>query len=289
MRERKGENMKRTRSRRKPKVGYAQPMAGHAHLWWPVLALVVLTGCPQKKPSPCRNPEYVDVMKEQAMNYLGKGKYIEALKSASKAEECKPDDPELYKIIGLTYYKRDKMYDAIANYKKSIEIDPEYMESRMALAIVYLDLQNWDQAIEQLEVVASDDYFERPWVAYNNMGWAYFKKGDLAMARVNLKRALKINPNFCPAYCNLGELEAKQKNQRAAVTNYNKAISLCPENYARPRFLLGVEYARMELYSKACDQFAAAAHIKNAPEAQQALDYMRMYDCPGVLKMPPRR
>jgi len=251
-----------------------------------ILAAVLLYACPPKKPgekNPCKNPDFVAAMTAQAMAFYNMGNYIEALKSAHQAEECKPDDPELYYVIGLIYFKRDKTYESIDAFRKSLDIDPSYTRSMMALGAVYLSLQRYDEAVEQFERAADDDFFERPWEAYNNLGWTYMQKGNLAMAEVNLERALKQNPNYCPAYTNLGELHARKDRTREAIQSYRKAISLCPGSYARPHFLLGIEYGKVGVYDKACRELAAAASINNSEEAEKAVEYMRIYDCPGVL------
>lgn len=251
---------------------------------WILVAVGVFLGCgPEKKPNPCRNPQFVEVMKEEGAAYYHKGRYIDALRAVKDAEACNPKDPELYYWMGLIYFRRDKHYDAIECLKKSLKINPEYTESHMALGVIYLGLERWDEAIVQFEFAADDDLFTRPWEAHNNMGWAYMQKGEQALAEVNLKKAIRLNKNYCPAYCNLGELSSQKGNRREAIEHYNKAISICPQNYARPHFLLAVEYGRLGHFDRACAEFAAASKVPDAPEAEQAVKYMRLYNCPGVV------
>lgn len=251
------------------------------------VAAALTLGCPPKKPNPCRNPEYVEAMKEQAKSFYSRGDYIEALKSVKEADACNPDDAELYYWMGLIYFQRNKPYDAMESFKKSLEIDPQYVESSMALGMVCLELQRWDEAIAQYKIAADNDYFKRPWEAYSNMGWAYLQKGEYDQAEQSLKQAVKLNANFCPAYTNLGELYSKQNNRQKAIYYFQKAINLCPANYARPHFLMGIEYAYENDYDRACKEFAAAAVVPNAAEADKAMDYVRLYNCPGVVMPAP--
>lgn len=256
-------------------------------LWVALAAAIVVSGCGAgKKPSYCRNPKYVPVMKEQAVSYYNKGKYIEALKSAKEAEACKPKDAELYYWIGLIYVKRDMDYDAIEALKKSLEIDPDYTEAHMALGMVYLKLERWDEAIKEFDFAARDELYTSPWIALNNLGWAYMQKGDLDMAELSFKKALDQNNKFCPTYCNLGELYSKRGDSSKAIMNFNIAINLCPQNYARPHFLLALEYGRMGQFNYACKHLNQAARTPNAPESQKAIEYMRIYNCPGTPMLP---
>ncbi len=236
------------------------------------------------KPEECRNPKYVDAMKGQAINFYNAGKYIEALKSITQAAQCKPKDPEVYYWMGLIYHKRHKLYEAIDAFKKALEIDKTHTDSRMALGVMYLELERWDEAIAQFETCAEDELFLRPWEAYSNLAWAYLQKGDLLLAENAANKAIEANPNFCIAYTNRGEIAVKQGLNRKGILDYQKAIQLCPANYARPHFLLGVEYGRLGYYAQACDEFSKAAIVEGAPEAEQSVDYMRLYNCPGVVR-----
>ncbi len=248
------------------------------------LALGWGASCPKKKE--CRNPNYVQAMKEQAKLYYKKGDYIKALKAAKKAEECNPDDPELYYRIGLIYYQRGKTYDAINYFKKSLEIDSGFSDSHMALGMVYLELGRYDDAIESFKVVVNDDLYESPGTAYSNLGYAYMKKKDYSNAEYYLKKAIKTNPRFCVAYCNLGEMYSLKGEHEKAIRKLKKSVSFCPRGYARPRFLLAIEYGELKMYSKACEQLYKASQVKNAPEAERIDKYMRLYNCSSTVTKP---
>ena len=269
-------------------------MMRRGHKWTALgvifLSGLVVAGCgASKKPSVCRNPNYISAMKDQASSYYAKGNYVEALKTIKEAEACKPKDPEVYYWMGLIYFQREKYYEAIDSLKKSLDVDSKYTKSNMALGLVYLKLERWDDAIKEFETVTQDDFFDRPWEAYNNLGWAYLQKGELGMAEVNLKQSIHLNQNYCVAHSNLGELYIKQGDTAKAIESFQAAIGLCPENYARPHLMLAIEYGRLGYFDHACSELSAAAKMKNAPEAAQALEYMKLYNCPGIVTGPPGR
>lgn len=253
------------------------------------LGLMVLLGCAKFRDNPCRQAGYVEAMKNKAVAYYQSGEMIEALKAAKAAEACNPKDPELFYWIGLIHYRQGRLYDAIEYFRKSISIDNNYMESRMALGLVYLELGRHDEAIEQFELVTKYDLFERPFEAYNNLGYAYLKKGDYPRAEAALNQARRINPNYCPAYCNLGDLYSRLGRSSEAIRNLQRAIELCPQGYARPYFLLALEYGKLNNYPRACQELRRARQVENAPEREQIDDYLRLYNCPALFRGPQDR
>jgi tetratricopeptide (TPR) repeat protein len=234
----------------------------------------------------CRNPNYVPAMKEQAQEYYNKNLPIEALKVLKDAEQCHPRDPEVYYLFGRIYYDRQRYYDAIDYFQKAIAVDRTHTQSRVALGVVYVALNRWDEAIAQFEKATQDDVYGQPWEVFNNLAWAYLQKGDLERAELSAKKALALNDQWCPAYCNLGEVYAKKGLKEQAVINYQKAIKVCKDTYARPHYLLGLEFGEMGHVEMACQELGAAAAVKNAPEAEQARDYLSLYNCPGVVHRP---
>jgi len=65
------------------------------------LALISADGCSVRKPSKCRNPQYVPALKAQGARFYQNGDMINALKILKDAAECEPKDGELYYLIGL--------------------------------------------------------------------------------------------------------------------------------------------------------------------------------------------
>ena len=60
-------------------------------------------------------------------------------------------------------------------------------------------------------------------------GKALYDKGDYVKARLELKNAVQIDPNFAQGYYYLGLVEMKDRNYRQAFGFYSKAIELDPK------------------------------------------------------------
>ncbi|MEL7036725.1 MAG: tetratricopeptide repeat protein [Cyanobacteria bacterium J06592_8] len=116
-----------------------------------------------------------------AYNNLGnalydQGKLEEAIASYKKAIEINPECADAYNSLGLALRQQGQLEEAIASYKKAIEINPKYT------------------------------------YAYNNLGLALRQQGQLEEAIENYKKAIEINPEYTYAYNNLGVVVLKQKS-----------------------------------------------------------------------------
>ena len=61
-------------------------------------------------------------------------------------------------------------------------------------------------------------------------GRSYFNHHDYNMARIQFKRALRIDPNMAAAYYNLGLIEIHLGNAKQALSNFLRVLELNPEH-----------------------------------------------------------
>ena len=124
--------------------------------------------------------------------YHNKGMYDEAIVEYKKVVEINPEYSVAYYNLGLAYFYGKKMYDkAIAAYEKAIEINPEYSDAYYVLGIAYsYGKKMYDKAI------------------------------------VEYKKAVEINPGFARAHHGLGTTYYRKREYRLAIGHYDKAIEL---------------------------------------------------------------
>jgi len=75
----------------------------------------------------------------------------EALGSLTAALKLNPNAPFAYYLLGVTYYRSAFYEDAEDNLKRAVELDPRLLDSRLALTNVYIKMQEWTNAIAQLD------------------------------------------------------------------------------------------------------------------------------------------
>jgi tetratricopeptide (TPR) repeat protein len=125
------------------------------------------------------------------------------------------------------------------------------------LGTAYYKKGELDKAISEYKLaLALRPHYEN---ALNNLGVAYSKKGMVEEAIEQHKIALAINPNSIGALLNLGAAYDTKGELDKAIMAYKKAIALKP-NYARAHNNLAVVYFRKANYKLAifhCDKVVA--------------------------------
>lgn len=153
-----------------------------------------------------------------------------ALAAYEKAVALDPDFDLAHNALGLTYHlsfgEPDK---AIAHYKRALEINPKFSEAYTNLGNVYLSLQRYGEAAPLYEKALSDILYKTPYIAENNLGWCYYKRGDTQAAIDHIKTALIANPRFCLGYKNLGIIYSETGNPEKAAESFGRYAKNCPD------------------------------------------------------------
>jgi len=98
----------------------------------------------------------------------------------------------------------------------------------------------------------------------NKLGLAELKNDDMAAARVDFERAVKLNPKFADAVNNIGAIAYMQKNYGAAAKHFKKAVAL---EETRPAFHvnLGAAWFSQKKVERALAEYGRALELD--PEA----------------------
>jgi tetratricopeptide (TPR) repeat protein len=106
-------------------------------------------------------------------------------------------DKERYEIEAEYYELSEKTYDkAIEAYNKMLELYPEYYVGRSDLGWLYLQIEEWDRAIEQFNIIAQKSKAEGT-SSHTNLANCYRAKGLYDQAIKALKAAQeKIGDNW---------------------------------------------------------------------------------------------
>lgn len=106
---------------------------------------------PTPKPlkRPPANPTAEDLY-HQGRQSSDNGDYAGALPYFERANEKRPDDPEILNMLAFTQRKTGNLKAAIANYHKALELRPRFPEAREYIGEAYVEA-----ALEQIRLLES--------------------------------------------------------------------------------------------------------------------------------------
>ncbi len=183
-----------------------------------------------------------------AKDFLSKGQFEAAESESDKAIGYLSTNEEAYDVRGLSKFLRAveanqllevndcltgidaevlrKKYDgfltaADADFAKAAELAPDYGEAFANRGIVATLSGDSDAAIKYLTHA-----LEEParlidiGIVRSNLGWAYFKKGDMVQAAAELLSAVQYHPHLCVPTYRLGRVYFERKEWEKAAEQF---------------------------------------------------------------------
>lgn len=96
--------------------------------------------------------------------------------------------------------------------------------------------------------------------AANNLGHIWYKLGDWRRAATSFRKAIKLDPDYCLAWFNLGNALDELSRSGEAIEAYEKALKLCPD-YADCLFNLAMVLSRSGHRRRSIKYWAAYAKL----------------------------
>jgi len=154
---------------------------------------------------------------------------IELLQQAARAE------PTLDSLnaLGIAYARAGRQADALATFKRSLEIDPGNA------------------------------------MTYENIGAVHLDTGRLADARQAFERAIASNPDSSQGHAGLAMVAIRQGDRRTAIERWERAVALQPANFDA-LYDLGIQLAQDGQIAKA--RRYLSQFVRTAPRAQYSAD-----------------
>lgn len=135
-----------------------------------------------------------DIDEYLALTYYGLGDNAKSVEHFENALRVKPTD-QLYIAMSAALLKDGKAADAAALLQKAIEITKDIaaeQKARFALCDIYIQSGAYGDAESQIALVLEKDAESAE--AHYQMGLIHQKKGDIARARAEWRKAVAIDP-----------------------------------------------------------------------------------------------
>jgi tetratricopeptide (TPR) repeat protein len=238
--------------------------------WLAVLAVLVGIGLSFAADSP--SPLARDKRYQEARQFLVEGKAAEARSVLEGLIRQYPDGPDLYLFLGIALLRLRDPQAAELNIKRALALRPDHVEARTLLGWIQLEIHgDFDAAIEEYSEVVRirPDLAE----AYNNLGVAQKRKGELNKAAASFNRALALNPDHSEALSNRGWVFAEENKWTDARRDFEGALKINP---ADDGALYGLSQALREERDYAGAQKALGRLISRSPNFVYWLEWGRI-------------
>src|SRR5574344_2040351 len=166
-------------------------------------------------------------MRELYIAYLDKGFNEEAMKQLLYLVNVFPDEPKLYFHIGITWERLKKPEFAKKAYKKAVELDFTQSDYKYNLALLLLNLNEFEEALKLFKEVLAVD--KNDFNTYFNLGLIFQKKGLHENALKCFKNAYILNNSDWIALFNLAYEYEKTNDDKKAIECYNLLIKNQPD------------------------------------------------------------
>lgn len=197
-------------------------------------------------------------------SYLREQNITSALVEFTKAEEYLPDDPAVLNFLGIVYFNKGKYEIAELKYLKAIKNNPSFSEARSHLAVNYMEMQRWDDAIRQLKIVTDDLFYQGQDSAAINLGLAYLGKGDGENALKTMRAAATIYPRNYQVRATLGRVYFFLNKVDLAIDEFKRSIELAG-GYVNAHYFLGLAFMKKKEDDAARNSFREVVRL--APDS----------------------
>jgi len=199
---------------------------------------------------------------EQAVNYINRGHYDDAISALRKSIKHNPSSAEAHFNLGRAYRKKGmekkamkeftlsykistkKFSECVIKYNEKVDLEINDAQYLIELGSAYAEKGMLDDAITTYEK-AIEIGPENAHIHYS-LGNVYSKNGMYIEAVDEFRRTIEINHDMPEAHYNLGLIYYKQEKFKMAINAYRKALELLPDARGRKRasvhYKLGLAY-----------------------------------------------
>ena len=198
---------------------------------------------------------------KMGLAYISELDYTRALIELTEAEKLAPNDPDVLYNLAYAYMGKKRPDLAEPRLQKAIMLKSNNSMARNLLGVAYLELRQWDNAIQQFKIVKDDLFYSRSDNAAINLGLSYLGKGDHSMALTELNAILIDNPQKIQARVVLGRVYSAMDKPEQAIIEYKKALELY-KDYSDAHYYLGLACLKLQNVVEARAAFNEVIRIK---------------------------
>lgn len=175
------------------------------------------------------------VLRVRGEALLAGGDYQNAVLAYRRAQEVKPDDPVVWRSLGIASTRLRDYATAIEQFHRSLALDPRQPQVLVELGFAQMQHGDADSALATYQRAID----QNPWEpgAYANLGVAELRRGAIRPAIQALERAVELNPGLAVAHFALASAYGQLGDRARALAAVERGLEFDPYNPAAHRLL----------------------------------------------------
>lgn len=208
-----------------------------------------------KKSSALPEPKTPADLLTRSLTYIHEGDLDAASADCRRALEINPDQPlvwHTWATIGLGYFEKRQMDQAIESFNEALRLEPNAVESWFNMGVAYAEKGDTEGALRcylRALFLSPENSKVRC-----NLGAVYFQNSQFSHAEQCFRKAIEINPDYARAWDNLGATLSARGDLVEAEAACRKAIEIKPD-YAEAWFKLGTILFQQDRAQEAREAF----------------------------------
>ena len=175
-------------------------------------------------------PDYARAWDNLAGSLCALDELDEAERCCLRAINFKQDYADPHFKLGSIYFQENRMEEAERAFRKVLEANPGYPLAGHYLAIVLARTHRLENALEVCETAATPPgETELPSLAWNEMAFHLYEKGELREAIRAYEKALTFTPERAVIWLDAGVAHQQLGELQQAMLHYSQATELDPE------------------------------------------------------------
>lgn len=196
------------------------------------------------------NSDYHDLY-EKALEFIDNEDYEKGIALLKEIVEKDPTRDYVWYTMGLIYYRKKDLTNAIRYYTEATKLKPDYYDAWFNMGLAYYENKDYKNAIKSYDKALA---LNKNHDVLLNKGIAEYLIGNKEVALQYYDESLKISPENAKTWLNKGYLLYDIKNFEEALASFKKVIEFDPTN-DNAWYVMGLLYDELKQYKNAVKCF----------------------------------
>ncbi|MEM7362568.1 MAG: type IV pilus biogenesis/stability protein PilW [Pseudomonadota bacterium] len=197
-------------------------MIRHSRLSAIVLGLTLaISGCTTEQ-APVDNDELIEKLVTLGIGYIRNGELSRAMEHLDRALELAPRSAQVHNALGLAFQVEQDPFSAEQHFDKALRFSDGDTRIRNNFAAFLFEQERYEEAIQQLQFAAENQFYEGRAIVFENLGISHLKIGQVTVAEESFVKSLALKSDQVRSLLELAEIRTDQRNYIEARDLYQR-------------------------------------------------------------------